>query len=84
MQEPRPIAFKDFEFKDRMFCSIIDLVVLAIFLGISPPVRDSMNGYHLRGDKKDPVHYKKFLQQVCLYSYNYLNADSNCRDEKIS
>jgi hypothetical protein len=36
MQEPRASVFKDFEFKERMFNSVIDLIVVAVFMGISP------------------------------------------------
>ena len=54
---------RDFEFRERFLTSVVDLVVLSIFLGISPSVRESING-HLRGEKKDLTPYKTFLRQV--------------------
>lgn len=46
-KEPR-----DFEFRDRMFASIADLVTLCIFLGISPGVREA-SSLLARGDKRE-------------------------------
>ena len=37
MQEPRTQVFKDFEFKDRMFLAIVDIITLAIFQGTLHP-----------------------------------------------
>jgi len=54
-------VFKDFEFKDRMFTSLTDLITLAIFLTISPAVRDA---FYNKGDKKDTTAFKAFLTQV--------------------
>lgn len=49
--EPLP---KDFEFRDRVFSGIADLVTLCIFLGVS---------LHVRSDRKD-------LNQVVLQLYD--------------
>ena len=52
---------RDFEHKERFFTSVVDLVVISIFLGISPAVREALNGH-----KKDLSPYKLFLRQTCL------------------
>lgn len=46
------VALRDFEFKDRMFASVADLLCLAMFLGISPQVKEAA-GLLARGDKKE-------------------------------
>lgn len=46
------IALMEFEHKDRMFVSIADLICLAMFLGISPQVKEAA-GLLARGDKKE-------------------------------
>ncbi|KAL0272623.1 UNVERIFIED_CONTAM: hypothetical protein PYX00_005524 [Menopon gallinae] len=45
-------AFRDFEFKDRMFYAIIDLITLSCFLGVAPAVKESVNLIG-RGDKRE-------------------------------
>ena len=45
-------TFKDFEFKDRMFYAVIDLITLSCFLGVSPAVKESVNLIG-RGDKRE-------------------------------
>ena len=55
--------FREFEFKERMFSSVVDLVCLAIFLGISPGVREGLNTV-TRGERKDVSQYKKYLLAV--------------------
>ena len=56
-------VFKDFEFKERMFQSIVDLVTLSMFLGVSPAVRENLNAIN-RGEKKDLTAYKTYLKHV--------------------
>ncbi|XP_040574316.1 integrator complex subunit 1 [Lepeophtheirus salmonis] len=60
---PKEALIKDFEFKDRMFKSMTDLVTVAMFLGISSHVRESITSY-LRGEKKDYTPYRVYLTQV--------------------
>jgi len=55
--------FREFEFKERMFGSLVDLVTLAIFLGISPAVREGFNSV-ARGEKKEVAPYKKLLLAI--------------------
>ena len=55
--------FREFEFKERMFSSLVDLVTLSIFLGISPAVREGLN-IVTRGERKDVSQYKKYLLSV--------------------
>ena len=55
--------FREFEFKERMFTSLVDLVTLAIFLGVSPAVREGLNTV-TRGERKDVSAYKKYLLSV--------------------
>ena len=47
-----------------MFTSITDLITLAIFLGISPGVKEAMTAYLRGDDKKDLTPYKNFLKQT--------------------
>ncbi len=57
-------VFKDFEFKDRMFTSIADLVTLSVFLGVSPPVREAVAAA-ARGDRgRDVSAFKAYLKQA--------------------
>eukprot|EP00095_Tigriopus_kingsejongensis_P007538 snap_masked-scaffold104_size368486-processed-gene-0.6 protein:Tk07538 transcript:snap_masked-scaffold104_size368486-processed-gene-0.6-mRNA-1 annotation:"isoform cra_c" len=58
-------VFKDFEFKDRLFTSLTDIVVLSMFIGISPQVREIINGQS-RNEKKDLAPLKAYLKQVAL------------------
>lgn len=57
--------FKEFEFKERIFINLVDLITLAVFLGISPPVREGLNAYS-RGDKKDLSAYKSYLKSISI------------------
>jgi len=57
--------FKEFEFKERIFTSLVDLITLAVFLGISPPVREGLNAFS-RGDKKDLSAYKAYLKSISI------------------
>lgn len=45
-------TFRDFEFKERMFYAVIDLISLSCFLGVSPAVKESVN-LVARGDKRE-------------------------------
>ena len=52
------------EIKERTLYSITALVVLCIFLGISPSVRESIS-FYIRGEKKDNfAPFKAYLKQV--------------------
>ncbi|MCL4131593.1 UNVERIFIED_CONTAM: hypothetical protein GTU68_040453, partial [Idotea baltica] len=73
MKEQKDAAFKEsFEFKDRMFHSIVDLIVLTIFVSISPQVRDGASLMY-RGDNRDLELVKRYqetvsgIQQDALY-----------------
>ena len=69
MQLPpnKELMARDFEFRERMFTSITDLITLAIFLGISPPVKEGMTAYIRGDDKKDRISpFKSFLKQTAL------------------
>lgn len=47
-----------------MFTSITDLITLAIFLGISPQVKEGMTAYIRGDDKKDMTAFRNFLKQT--------------------
>ena len=66
IQRNKEVFIADFEFRERMFTSITDLVSLAIFLGISPGVKEAMTAYLRGDDKKDLTPYKNFLKQTAL------------------
>ena len=68
MQLPpsKELMARDFEFRERMFTSITDLITLAIFLGISPSVKEGMSAYIRGDDKKDISPFKSFLKQTAL------------------
>ena len=57
------IIVQDFEFKERMFTSLVDLITLAIFLTITPQVRDAFSSL-TRNERKDISAYKNFLVSV--------------------
>lgn len=64
MSEPiNDNVFKDFEYKERLFHSLVDLIALSMFLGISPGVREALGSIN-RGEKKDVSAFKNFLMQV--------------------
>lgn len=65
LQERRDPAVIDLEqsLKERVFLSITDLVVLAIFLGVSPVVKEQFSTY-TRGEKKDLTHLRNYQIQV--------------------
>jgi len=56
-------AFRDFEFKERMFCSIVDIVAHACFLGVSPAVKEGIN-LVARGDKREIQTVNNFYTTV--------------------
>ena len=57
--------FKEFEFKERIFTSLVDIITLSIFLGISPNVREGLNAFS-RGDKKDLSAYKTYMKNISI------------------
>nr|CAD7438682.1 unnamed protein product [Timema bartmani] len=57
--------FRDFEFKERMFVSVVDLVTLCIFLAISPQVREA-SSLLARGDKREITSLHNFQMQVSM------------------
>lgn len=65
LQERRDPAFIDLEppLKERIFLSITDLIVLAIFLGVSPTVKEQFSTC-TRGEKKDLTHLRNYQVQV--------------------
>ena len=62
LQPSKELIVRDFEFRERMFTSITDLITLAIFLGISPPVKEGMTTYIRGNDKKDITPFRNFLK----------------------
>lgn len=56
-------AFRDFEFKDRMYVNIVDLVCLSVFLAISPSVKEAAS-HIAKGDKKDIGVYQNFQMTI--------------------
>ncbi|CAL1270879.1 unnamed protein product [Larinioides sclopetarius] len=65
IQEKRDPAFLELELplKERVFLSITDLIVLAIFLGISPSVKEQFSMCQ-RGEKKDLTSLRNYQMQV--------------------
>lgn len=65
LQERRDQTFLDLEptLKERVFLSITDLIVLAIFLGVSPAVKEQFSTCS-RGEKKDLTHLRNYQVQV--------------------
>ena len=66
LQPGKDLMVREFEFRERMFTSITDLVTLAIFLGISPLVKEGMTAYIRGDDKKDISPFRHFLKQTAL------------------
>ena len=62
LQPSKELIVRDFEFRERMFTSITDLITLAVFLGISPPVKEGMTTYIRGDDKKDITPFRNFLK----------------------
>lgn len=56
-----------------MFTSIVDLVSLSMFLGVSPAVRENLGALG-RGEKRDLSAYKAYLKQVVLDFFFPLSA----------
>ncbi|XP_063606575.1 integrator complex subunit 1-like isoform X2 [Penaeus indicus] len=64
MKERKDPAFRDtFEFKERMFHSTTDLIVLTIFVAISPQVRESATQMY-RGEHRDPDIVRRYQEMV--------------------
>lgn len=57
-----------FEFKDRVFVSIVDLLCLCMFLAISPQVKEAAL-LAQRGDKKDVALLQQFQNLVATIQY---------------
>ena len=75
-QRNKEVFVADFEFRERMFTSITDLITLAIFLGISPGVKEAMTAYLRGDDKKDLTPYKNFLKQTGKQFFRFRNLIS--------
>ena len=58
-----------FEFKERVFINITDLVTLAMYVGLSPAVREVFNA-HSRGEKKDMAPMKHYLKTLSLIHHD--------------
>ncbi|KAL7647180.1 UNVERIFIED_CONTAM: hypothetical protein RMT77_002438 [Armadillidium vulgare] len=72
MKEQKDPTFKDtFEHKDRMFHSIVDLIVLTMFVSISPQVRDATNMMY-RGENRDIELVKRYQESVSLVQQDAL------------
>ncbi|XP_054707879.1 integrator complex subunit 1-like [Uloborus diversus] len=65
LQERKDAAFLELEMplKERIFLSITDLIVLAIFLGVSPAVKEQFSACS-RGEKKDFTQLRHYQLQV--------------------
>ncbi|XP_076057704.1 integrator complex subunit 1 [Oratosquilla oratoria] len=64
MNDRKDPSFRDnFEFKDRMFHSITDLIVLTLFVSISPQVRESA-ALMYRGETRDAEHVRRHQELV--------------------
>ncbi|KAK7791007.1 hypothetical protein R5R35_007901 [Gryllus longicercus] len=63
LQERKAKEIREFEFKERMFFSIVDLLTLCIFLGISPSVREA-SALLARGDKRELLALQNFQGMV--------------------
>ncbi|KAJ1532280.1 hypothetical protein ONE63_000894 [Megalurothrips usitatus] len=56
-------TFRDFDFKERMYIMIVDLVCLCVFLAISPAVKEAAS-HIAKGDKKDIGVYHNFQMTI--------------------
>lgn len=64
MKDRKDPSFRDgFEFKERMFHSITDLIVLTIFVAISPQIRESTAQMY-RGEHRDPESVRRYQEMV--------------------
>lgn len=64
MKDRKDPTFREgFEFKERMFHSITDLVVLTIFVAISPQIRESTAQMY-RGEHRDPESVRRYQEMV--------------------
>ncbi|XP_063229314.1 integrator complex subunit 1 isoform X2 [Bacillus rossius redtenbacheri] len=57
------LQFRDFEFKERMFVSIVDLLTLCIFLGATSQVKEA-SSLLARGDRREIAVLQNFQMQV--------------------
>ena len=55
---------KDFDAKERLVVSVTDILTLAMFISISPAVREAVNAYHRMDDKRDLTPFKNYLKQI--------------------
>ena len=62
-EKPMEEVFRNFEFKERIFIAVTDLICLAMYLALSPSVRDAF-AILQRGEKKDVTHARNFMMQV--------------------
>ena len=60
---------KEFQEKERMFTSLVDLITIAIFLSITPQVKEGFNAI-TRGERKDISGYKNYLTSVSSITQN--------------
>ena len=63
MVEPRESLLKEFEFKDRLVSSVVDLVTLCIFLAVNPLVRESA-ALVARGDLREVQQLRQYQAQA--------------------
>lgn len=81
-------AFRDFDFKDRMYVNIVDLVCLSVFLAISPAVKEAAS-HIAKGDKKDIGVYQVCWIQLMFsgltvwLNFNQFYIYFLCRTSKI-
>ncbi|KAK3862242.1 hypothetical protein Pcinc_031873 [Petrolisthes cinctipes] len=64
MKDRKESSFRDnFEFKERMFHSITDLIILTMFVAISPQVRESAAQMY-RGEPRDLESVRRYQEMV--------------------
>ncbi|KAK6637842.1 hypothetical protein RUM44_008264 [Polyplax serrata] len=70
-------TFRDFEFKERMFYAVVDLIALSCFLGVSPAVKESVNLVG-RGDKREIqtlINYHMMVSKIQQETVVWLKDD---------
>jgi hypothetical protein len=82
-QPSKELIVRDFEFRERMFTSITDLITLAIFLGISPPVKEGMTTYIRGNDKKDITPFRNFLKGKLTTGFHKVLEFSYRKNSKL-
>ncbi|KAK8386997.1 hypothetical protein O3P69_017976 [Scylla paramamosain] len=73
MKDRKDAAFREsFEFKERMFHSVTDLIVLTMFVAISPQVRES-GGQLYRGEPRELESVRRYQELVACIQRDALH-----------